>query len=121
MAFTDPLALTINAVALNPPRISLSGDESIYQTSDGLVSVKASHDYGASRNRHLLRIDHSKITSDPFIPADNRKVGMSFYLVFDVPTVGYSLTEQMQVYTGQKTMFTASSDAMITKLLGGES
>jgi hypothetical protein len=121
MAFSDPLALTISAVALNPPRISLSGDESIYQTSDGLVSVKASHDYGAKRNRHLLRIDHSKVTADPFIPADNVKVGMSNYIVFDVPVAGYTITEQMAVYTGFKTMFTATSDAMITKLLGGES
>jgi hypothetical protein len=121
MAFTDPVSLTINAVGLTLPRISIEGDETVYQTSDGLVSVKASHDVSAKRIRHLLRIDHSKITADPFIPADNVKVGMSNYVVFDVPTAGYTVTEAMQVYTGFKTWFTASSDAIITKLLGGES
>lgn len=120
MAFTDPLSITINAVALTLPKVSTQGDDTSYQTSDGLVVVKASHDYG-KRNRHLLRIDHSKLTSDPFKPADNVKVGMSFYSVFDMPTAGYTATEALQVYQGFKTWFTASSDAVITKLLGGES
>jgi hypothetical protein len=120
MAFTDPIALTINGVGLSLPKVSVSGDDTQYQTSDGLVVVKASHDYG-KRNRHLLRIDHSKITADPFIPADNVKVGMSNYLVFDVPAAGYTATEALQVYQGFKTWFTATSDAVITKLLGGES
>nr|QDH86489.1 MAG: hypothetical protein H2BulkLitter11909_000003 [Leviviridae sp.] len=120
MALTDPIALTINSVGLTLPKISVVGDETIYSTADGLVQVKASHDY-AKRNRHLLRIDHSKVTADPFIPADNVKVGMSNYIVFDVPAAGYTATEALQVYQGFKTWFTATSDAVITKLLGGES
>jgi len=73
------------------------------------------------RARHVLRIDHSKITSDPFKPSENVKVGMSFYLVFDMPPAGYTNTEALAVYTGFKTLFTASSDAIIAKVLGGES
>jgi hypothetical protein len=46
---------------------------------------------------------------------------MSNYIVFDVPVAGYSNTEALAVYAGFKTAFTASSDALITKLLGGES
>jgi hypothetical protein len=120
MAFTDPISLTINAVALTLPKVSTEGNDTVYQTSDGLVVVSASHTY-AKRNRHLLRIDHSKLTADPFIPTENVKVGMSNYLVFDVPTAGYTATEALQVYQGFKSWFTASSDAIITKLLGGES
>ncbi len=120
MAFTDPIALTINAVGLTLPRVSISADDAVYQTSDGLVVVKASHESG-KRKRHLLRIDHSKVTADPFIPSENVKVGMSNYLVFDMPQAGYTATEALQVYQGFKTWFTASSDAIITKLLGGES
>jgi hypothetical protein len=95
-------------------------DESIYQSSDGLIQVEASHDSG-KRNRHLLRINHSKVSADPYKPAENVKVSMSHYIVFDVPVAGYSATEQIAVYTGFKTMYTAASDALITKLLGGES
>jgi hypothetical protein len=68
-----------------------------------------------------LRLDHSKITADPFIPANNTKVSMSNYIVFDVPPVGYSNAEALAVYAGFKTAFTATSDLLITKLLGGES
>lgn len=120
MAFTDPVTITISGTPYTLPRISIEGDESTYQTSDGLIAVRASHDYG-KRNRHLLRIDHSKVTADPFIPADNVKIGMSNYVVFDVPAVGYTVAEALAVYTGFKTWFTASTDAVITKLLGGES
>lgn len=120
MAFTDPIALTINAVPYTLPKVSTEGDDTQYQTSDGLIVVKASHTY-AKRNRHLLRIDHSKITADPFIPAENVKIGSSCYLVFDMPVSGYTATEMLQIYQGFKTWFTASSDANITKLLGGES
>lgn len=119
MAFTDPVTITISGTPYTLPR-SIEGDESTYQTSDGLIAVRASHDYG-KRNRHLLRIDHSKVTADPFIPADNVKIGMSNYVVFDVPAAGYTVTEQVAIYTGFKTWFTASTDAIITKLLGGES
>jgi hypothetical protein len=38
-----------------------------------------------------------------------------------VPPAGYTNAEVMQIYTGFKTLFSASSDAVITKLLGGES
>nr|QDH88809.1 MAG: hypothetical protein H3BulkL16333e3931_000003 [Leviviridae sp.] len=120
MAFTDPIALTINGVGATLPKTSVEGDDTTYQTSDGLIVVRASHTYG-KRNRHLLRIDHSKITADPFIPSENVKRGMSNYLVFDLPDAGYTPTEALQVYQGFKTWFTATSDAVITKLLGGES
>jgi hypothetical protein len=46
---------------------------------------------------------------------------MSCYIVFDVPIAGYTNAEQLAVYTGFKTQFTATSDLLITKLLAGES
>lgn len=120
MAFSDPLSVTISSVTSPLPRVSTQGDETTYQSADGLIQVLASHDSG-KRLRHLLRINHSKLTADPFIPAENVRVSMSTYIVFDVPPVGYTAAEQLAVYTGFKTMFTASTDALITKLLAGES
>lgn len=120
MAFTDPLSVTISAATSSLPRVSVEGAESMYQSSDGLIEVVAGHESG-KRFRHLLRINHSKLTSDPFKPSENVKVGMSHYLVFDIPPAGYTAAEALAVYTGFKTMYTASSDALITKLLGFES
>jgi len=120
MAFTDPQTVTISGTTIPLPRVSMQGDETIYQSSDGLVQMLASHDSG-KRLRHLLRLNHSKVAPDPFRPAENTKVSMSNYIVFDVPVVGYTLTEQLAVYTGFKTQFTAATDALIGKLLAGES
>lgn len=120
MAFTDPQSVTISGVAVSLPRVNVGNNGSEYMSSDGLVKLSASSAYGR-RTRRVLRLDHSKITADPFIPTQNSKVSMSNYIVFDLPVAGYSLSEAQAVYAGFKAAFTASSDALITKLLGGES
>jgi hypothetical protein len=120
MSFTDPQTVTISGVTTPLPKVSTEGDETVYQSADGLIQILASHDIG-KRSRHLLRINHSKLTADPFIPAENVKVSMSCYLVFDVPPAGYTAADQLAVYAGFKTQFTAAADALITKLLAGES
>jgi hypothetical protein len=120
MAFSDPLSVTISAVTSSLPRVSMMEDEAIYQSGDGLVQVQASHDSG-KRIRHLLRLNHAKLAPDPFRPTENVKVSMSNYIVFDVPVAGYTAAEQLAAYVGFQAMYSASSHALITKLLGGES
>lgn len=120
MSFSDPLSVTISGTTTPLPRVSVGDDKSEYQSGDGLILLSASHDYG-KRTRRVLRIDTSKLTADPFKPAENVKVSMSNYMVFDIPPAGYTPAEALAVYQGFKTLFTATSDAMIIKLLGGES
>ncbi len=120
MAFTDPQSITISGTAISLPRTSSGVNNGEYTSSDGAVKLTASHAYGR-RTRRVLRVDHSKFSADPFIPAQNTKVSMSNYIVFDVPVVGYTNAEITAVYAGFKALFTATSDAAITKLLGGES
>lgn len=121
MSFADPQSITIApAAAVSLPRISVGDDTSEYQSGDGLIKLSASHTYG-KRIRRMLRVDTSKLTSDPFKPSENVKVSMSCYMVFDIPPAGYTATEALAVYTGFKGQFSASSDLLITKLLGGES
>jgi hypothetical protein len=120
MAFADPQSITINAVTSSLPRTNVQNNKAEYTSADGLVKLTASHAYGR-RNRRVLRVDHSKIAADLFIPSQNAKLSMSNYIVFDVPTLGYSTTEAKQVYDGFKALFTGTSDALIVKLLAGES
>lgn len=120
MSYADPQTVTISAVTSSLPRTSTKGESTDYTSADGLIKLSASHAYGR-RTRRVLRLDHSKISADPFLPAQNVKVSMSNYLVFDVPVVGYTAAEALAVYTGFKTQFSASSDLLISKLLAGES
>jgi len=120
MSFTDPQSVTIAGTAISLPRTSVGDNESTYSSSDGLTQLSASHTYG-KRTRRVLRIDTAKIAPDVFEPSENVKLSMSLYMVFDLPPVGYTNTDVMAVYNGFKTVYTATSDAMITKLVGGES
>lgn len=120
MAFADPQSITINAVPISLPRTNVQNNKSEYTSADGLVKLTASHAYGR-RNRRVLRVDHSKIAADLFIPTQNAKLSMSNYIVFDTPTLGYTVAETELVYEGFKTLFSGSSDALILKLLAGES
>lgn len=120
MAFTDPLSITIDGTTTSLPRTSTQGNRGRYSSAAGDIAVTADHQYG-SRVRHVLRIDFSKITPDPFVPTQNAKVGMNHYLIFDYPQAGYTNAEILKIYQGFKGLYGASSDALITKLLGGES
>jgi hypothetical protein len=120
VAFTDPQTVTISGTPISLPRTSSLKDGAEYTSADGLVKLTASHAYGR-RNRRVLRLDHSKVSADPYLPATNVKVSMSNYMVFDIPVAGYTSAEALAVYQGFKTQFTASTDALITKLLQGES
>jgi len=120
MSFADPQTVTISAVPITLPRTSVDKDESEYTSGDGLVKLLVSHEYG-KRSRRMIRIDHSKLTTDPFRPSENVKVGMSNYVVFDLPAAGYTTAEALAVWVGFNTALTASSNALISKVLGGES
>lgn len=120
MAFSDPQSITISAVTSSLPRVSSGDGNSKYTSADGLVDLSASSSYG-NRTRQVLRVDNTKITADPFIPAQNTEVSMSCYMVFDRPRVGFTNAEAKAVYVGFNTLYTASSHSLIDKLLGGES
>lgn len=121
MSLTDPIAVTINAVAISLPRVATGENKSRYISGDGLYQVSASHQYGTQRIRREIRIEASKIAADPFRETQNVERSMSFYWVFDLPEWGYTPVEAKQVSDGFVAYLTASSGAVITKLLGGES
>nr|QDH89571.1 MAG: hypothetical protein H4BulkLitter24272_000002 [Leviviridae sp.] len=122
MALADPQSITINAVTTPLPRTFSEGSESAYTSADGLWKLSVNHNLvKQGRTRHLLRFDHAKVTPDPFVPSQNVKVGSAIYMVVDVPPAGYTNAELMQVFTGFNTLCTASTNALIAKLIGGES
>jgi hypothetical protein len=118
--FADPQALTLDASALTLNRTGSGTSSGVFQTADGLVKMTVSHAYG-KRTRHTIRIDHQKTAVDPLVPAQNKPYSMSYYLVVDVPPVGYSVADQIKIVKGLFANLAASTDANYTKLLGGES
>nr|QDH86600.1 MAG: hypothetical protein H2RhizoLitter49761_000004 [Leviviridae sp.] len=123
MALTDPQSITIGGTTSPLPRTFSEGNESAYTSADGLWKLSLNHSpVKQGRTRHLLRFDHAKIAANPLEAGENVRVNMAVYTVFDVPPPGfYTSAEILAVYTGFKSLYSASSDAVITKLIGGES
>lgn len=120
MALTDPQSVTINAVAIPLPRVTTGENSAGYRSADGFVDMQVGHTYGR-RNRHRIRLHHSKVSADPISPAINRPFDMSMNVVIDVPDTGYTATEAKQVVDALLAYLSAGSGAVVTKLLGGES
>lgn len=119
MSFSDPQTVTINAVAIPLARTGSRDNAGSFAASDGNTKMLVSSSYG-KRVRRTIRIDSRKVAPDPLFPAQNTPYSMSFYIVADVPTTGYTITEQKQIIDGFLAWLTASSGAKITQLLGGE-
>lgn len=116
----DPQSITINAVPHSLPRVSTGGNSSTYSKDDGNVKLSVSSAYG-KRTRRTARVDFRKTAQDPLFPAQNTPYSMSCYIVADVPTTGFTVTEQKQIVDALTGWLTATSGANVTKLLGGES
>jgi len=129
--FTDPISLTpgasFDAGAVSLPRVSQTGAISVYQagpltvSAGSLLRVTASHQYGR-RNRRVLRCDYSDNAGSTLVSGTTAPRSMSCYVVFDIPNAGqFTVADQKSLFNGLKTTWSASTDAILTKLLGGES
>lgn len=122
MSFADPQTVTLTALnggAVSLPRTSVGKNSSEYSSAENDVKLSASSSYG-KRTRRVVRLDHQKIADDPFAVNGYTKVSASVYVVIDVPTLGYTKAEQLELWTGLKGQLAASSEALMSKLLGGE-
>jgi len=118
--FADPQTITITGVTTSLPRVGSGVNNGSFQSSDGSIKLSAAHAYGR-RTRRTVRVDFSKIAADPLISSQSIKYSTSLYLVLDEPVTGFTRAEQLALFTGFNTQLTASTNAVITKFLGGES
>jgi hypothetical protein len=120
MAFSDPQSITpTGGSAISLPRTAAGENRSVYTSADGLNVFQISSQYG-KRNRRTLRITQNKITADPFIPANNVRINGTVYIVTDFPVAGFTVAEQAALAGGLCTYASASTNANLVKLLGGE-
>ncbi len=120
MALTDPQSITISGSAVSLPRVDTGNNSSVYRSADGNVDMQIGHTYGR-RNRHRIRLHTAKVSADPISPTLNRPFDMGINMVIDVPDTGYTPAEAKANVDALLAYLTASSGAIVTKLLGGES
>jgi len=117
--FSDPLSVTVNAVATSFPRTKLGSESSEYTTADGNLKVTVKQNQTASRFRREIRLSQQKISADP-ISAVNSAKGASVYLVIDEPKTGFSDTELQVLLQALVGSTLGGWGTLQLKLLGGE-
>lgn len=120
MAFADPSVLTINAVPFSLARVGFGANSGTFQNDLGTHKLTFDHAYN-KRSRRRARVDIKKSAADVMDSSLTVPYSMSISLLLDVPTVGYTITEQKQNVEGFLALLTATSGANLVKLLGGES
>nr|UJQ85159.1 MAG: hypothetical protein 2 [Leviviridae sp.] len=121
MSLTEPITITVNAVPYVLARVETPTPSStVYRDPTDLWRLTVSHQTTkAGRVRRLSRLDQMKISADPFTPANSRKVTATVQTIVDEPEDGaFSNTELLNMYKG---LAVWQSDAIVGKILGGES
>lgn len=119
MSVADPQTVTVAATPYTLARISSETNKSVYSTADGVWVERLGSTYG-KRNRRTARFEQKKIAANPFDASLNQEVGMTVSLTVDIPVQGFTVTEQKDMVVGLINQLTASSNAVLLKILGGE-
>jgi len=122
MALTDPQKFKeVAGTEVTAPRVSTGDFKSIYETSDGLNKLSVSTQESNNRKRHLVRIDVSKLATNPYEETKKQEISMSCYLVVDRPVAGFTVAEAQKLVEGLVGLLSASTYSLTTKVLGSES
>lgn len=123
MALTDPQKFKeVAGTEVTAPRVSTGDFKSIYETSDGLNMLTVStNETAGNRLRHLVRIDVSKLATNPYEETKKQTISMSAYVVIDRPVAGFTVTEAKKLVEGLVGLLSGSTYSLTEKVIGRES
>ena len=121
MAFADPQSVTIGTVpgAVSLPRVNAGSEVGKFSNYDAKTVLEVSTAYG-KRNRHVARLNYSKVVTDPLVSTTNVLASGTVTLTIDVPPAGFSAAEQKDLALALINHLTASTNASLIKLIAGE-
>lgn len=115
--FADPQSVTINAVPISLPRVSIGASEATYRSADETVQMRISHQTSKGRKRRMVRLDQTVIAADP-LTAENASQKAGIYIVVDEPAFGFTDAQLDYLADALIAWYTTAN---IAKILGGES
>lgn len=122
MAFSDPISMTVNAVAKSMPRITMAsnGAPSVFKMNDDEFKTEIAHQSIKSgrRERHVIKVTQRKITADPYVPATNVENTASVHIVVENPVTGFTDVELGYIVSALCTFVTNAGNQ--AKFLGSE-
>lgn len=122
MAFSDPITITVNAIAQTLNRVGFGVESGIFRKDDTYVGLDVRHrSVKNNRKEHHVRFFFGKVAADPFLSGVNQKYEAAVSMTINVPPTGFTAVEVKQIVDGFTTWLNASSGAALTKLIAGES
>jgi hypothetical protein len=115
--FSDPLSVTVATVTKSLPKVGSSLNQSVFRTADRAYQFAITQTSGR-RNQARVRLDNSKVITDPLASDRNVPVSMSVYTVVDTPLTGYTAAEVKDQLIAHADWLKAAGNA--DKLVGGE-
>lgn len=112
MSLATPQSVTINAVATDLHRVEDDKSSSVYQSADGTLSLKVSHQVSKTRVRRMVRLDLTKVAENP-LTAVNSYVKGGVYVVIDEPEYGFTDTELDYLVDGLTAWLTTANIAAV--------
>lgn len=116
----EPITLNDGTTDTIISRTGTGPNSASYRSVDGSVQVEISHAY-KRRNRHTVRLVHTKTVPDELVPTVNASKSMTIYVVVDTPTLGYDNDDISAVFAMFQGVLSAESGAAFTKILSGQS
>lgn len=117
--FSEPQSVTLDGAAKSLNRLNFTANGSEFATADTSVRMSIQHILGR-RHRHTIRLKKDSLVANPLVSGQNINQSISVLLTVDVPP-GYDTAAAKDAVKGLLANLTASTDANITKLVGGES
>lgn len=123
MALPDPISITTSVGATTLNGVSNVANGKTYKAADGNTTLTVSHNYGNNRNQHRSRLDVAIIAANPFDSTLNAVYSMSTSFLSDVGSkvAGFTVAQQVTNIAAHFGLYTASTNANLVKLQGGES
>lgn len=116
---TDPQSATLGGSAVSLPRTSQGTDANVYSSADGLWSLRVGKTISKTSTRFVISVQQNKIAADPVTAINSRKSAVVSVSITR-PTDGFSATELKDLYAGLAGQLSATTYAVLLKVLGGE-
>jgi len=115
--FSDPLTLTLASTSKSFNRTNVSGASSAYtESSTGAYQLLITHFVG-KRQRDQLRLNWSKVVSDPYATGRSFPVSASAFVTLDTPLLGFSNAEKTDMLFGLCDSITRSTGSLNSGLI----
>lgn len=121
MAFPDPQSLTVGTTpgAVSCARTGSSDNAGAFTSSDLQYQLKVRHTPGP-RYRHNAQFRTDQIVSNPLVPDQNMSVYATVDFTVSAPRNGLSTDQVVELAAALADWLTASTNANLVRLIGGE-